>query len=99
MSFADLSSSLCSLCVLCVSVVNECASSYHKNTEDTEVHREDRALEDNNVTLHSRSGMPFSAKNSRKNFSAGLPAFRFILSNPRLIPSIASILSCASRSF
>src|SRR5437773_42357 len=34
--------------------------------------------------------------NSRKNFWAGLPVFRLMLSRPRRMPSIASIRSLAS---
>ncbi len=41
-------------------------------------------------------GDAFLSKNSWKNFSAGLLVFRFMLSRPRFMPSMASILSCAS---
>src|ERR1051326_1829791 len=56
-----------------------------------------RFFEDNGIAFHSRSAMPFSVKSSLKNFSAGLPAFRRMLSSPRLITSIASIRSLASK--
>ena len=55
-----------------------------------------RVLKDHYISLHSSSAMPFSAKNSRKNSAAGLPALFFMLRSPRFIPSMASILSFAS---
>lgn len=56
-------------------------------------------LEQETRLLHSCSEMLSSAKKSLKNSSAGLPAFCFMLSSPRLMPSIVSNLSCASKSF